>query len=185
MVEDYTGIAVDHLARINFDGFSRLIDAMGGITVCVDNPTRDLKSHLDVVDTGCHVLGGDAALAWVRSRHPEELIGENWVPVAGSDYGRQRHQQDVLFQLASKAAGFSSPGSLASKLAAVASSVRLDSSWTFGQAVAVGWQYRGISRSSVTRFSIEASGYRTSAGAAVLVPDRKFTDQLSAVVEIH
>src|SRR5690606_35698346 len=33
MVEDYTGIPVDHLARIDFDGFARVVDLMGGISV--------------------------------------------------------------------------------------------------------------------------------------------------------
>jgi LCP family protein required for cell wall assembly len=183
MVEDYTGVPVDHLARINFDGFARLIDVMGGLTVCVDGPTRDLKSHLDLSEPGCQVVDGATALAWVRSRHPERLVGEEWVAVAGSDFGRQKHQQDALFQLAAKAAKFSSPTTLASKLGAVASSVRLDSSWSFGQAVAAGWQYRGIGRDSVRRFSIEASGFKTATGAQVLIPDVTFTEQLATVAD--
>jgi LCP family protein required for cell wall assembly len=162
MAEDYTGIPIDHLARVDFDGFARIVDVMGGITICVDNPTRDAKSHLLIESTGCQTRNGATALAWVRSRHPEELAGNGWVPVGGSDFGRQERQQDVLFQLAARAAGFSSPGSLTDKLSAVASSVRLDSSWTFGSAVGAAWRYRGISKEDVKRFSIETSNYRTS-----------------------
>lgn len=184
MVEDYTGIPVDHLARVNFAGFARVVDAMGGITVCVDNPRRDLKSHLLLEATGCQSVNGEIALAWVRSRHPEELIDGEWRAIGGSDFGRQRAQQDVLFQLAGRAAGFSSPAALTDRLAAVASSVRLDSSWSFGQAVASAWRYRGISRDEVHRFSIDVRNYRTSYGAAVLLPARSFRDQLASVYEL-
>ena len=85
--------------------------------------------------------------------------------VAGSDFARQTRQQDVLFQLAGKASNFSSPASLTNKLTAVSESVRLDSSWTFGQAVSAAWRYRGISRDSVDRFSIEVQNYRAPGGA--------------------
>jgi LCP family protein required for cell wall assembly len=181
MVEDYTGIPIDHLARINFDGFANLVDVMGGITVCVDYPTRDAKSHLDISEPGCRNAGGETALAWVRSRSMDQLQGEEWVPVGGSDFGRQRRQQDALFQLAGRAASFSSPTTLADRLSAVAKSVRLDSSWSFGQAVSAGWRYRGISKNSVNRFSIEVVNGRNSLGQAVLLPTRSFTEQLGEV----
>lgn len=181
MVEDYTGIPVDHLARINFDGFARMVDAMGGITVCVDAPSRDAKSHLEIEEPGCRRVGGETALAWVRSRHMEQLVGGEWVAVGGSDFGRQIRQQDVLFQLAGRAASFSSPGSLVDRLSAAASYVRLDSSWSFGQAVSTGWKYRGVSKSSVKRFSIDVRNHRSPQGAAVLLPTVTFTEQLSEV----
>ena len=181
MVEDYTGIPVDHVARVNFAGFARVVDAMGGVTICVDHPTRDVKSHLEITGSGCRRASGETTLAWVRSRHTEQLIGAAWVGVAGSDFARHTRQQDVLFQLAGKAAGFSSPVSLTNKLAAVASSVRLDSSWTFGQAVSAAWRYRGISKDDVSRFSIEVQNHRTPHGAAVLLPTLPFKDQLEEI----
>lgn len=182
MVEDYTGIPVDHLAKINFGGFARLVDSMGGITVCVDYPTRDAKSQLDIRTAGCQRVDGATALAWVRSRSTEQMKSGNvWVQVAGSDFARQRRQQDVLFQLAAKAARFSSPATLANRLSAVSSSVRLDSGWSFAQAVSAAWRYRGISKSSVDRFSIEIVNIKTPRGAAVLLPTKPFKEQLESV----
>ncbi|MEX1038848.1 MAG: LCP family protein [Acidimicrobiia bacterium] len=178
LVEDYTGIPIDHLARINFSGFASVVDALGGVTVCVDYPTRDLKSHLLIEEPGCQTADGTTTLAWVRSRHGEELRGEDWVAVGGSDFGRQGRQQDVLFQLAGKAAGFSSPASLVNTLSAVTGSVRLDSSWSFSSAVSTAWKYRGISKGSVTRFSIGVRNYRTPGGAQVLLPTRPFASYL-------
>lgn len=184
MVEDYTGVPIDHVARINFGGFARVVDVMGGITVCVDYPTRDAKAHLELETAGCQVVGGETALAWVRSRQPEQLIGDEWSSVGGSDFTRQRRQQDVLFQLAGKAAGFSSPASLADRLSAVASSVRLDSSWSLSQAVGEAWRYRGISKDSVERFSISVREYRTSYGAHVLLPAKPFRAELAQVYDL-
>lgn len=183
MVEDYTGIPVDHLARVDFDGFSDLIDVMGGISVCVDYPTRDRKAHLDLESAGCQVVNGETALGWVRSRQPEQLVDGAWRPAKGSDFTRQEHQQDVLFQLAGKAANFSSPASLTQRIAAAASSVRLDSSWTLGQAVGIAWDYRGISKDSVQRFEVAVSDYHTSYGAQVLIPTEPFKAQLSTIYE--
>ncbi|MEX1126701.1 MAG: LCP family protein [Acidimicrobiia bacterium] len=184
MVEDYTGIPVDHVARVNFGGFARVVNAMGGVTICVDHPTRDPKSDLEIASAGCRRADGETTLAWVRSRNTEQLIGGKWVRVAGSDFARQNRQQDVLFQLAGKAAGFSSPGSFTNKMSAVVSSVRLDSSWSFGQAVSAAWRYRGISKDSVSRFSIEVENHRSPAGAAVLLPTMSFWNQLEEIYPI-
>lgn len=184
MVEDYTGIPVDHLARIDFGGFARLIDLMGGIQVCVDNPTRDIKSHLQIDDPGCRVVDGTTALAWVRSRHGEELVDGEWRAAGQSDFTRQTRQQDVLFQLAAKAASFTSPTNLVSRLSAVSSSIRLDSGWSFGEAVSTAWRYRGIKKADVIRFRIDVSNMRSPQGAAVLTPNRTFTDQLREVIDL-
>lgn len=178
MVEDYTGIPIDHVARINFAGFTNVVDALGGVTICVDYPTRDAKSHLLIEEPGCQTADGTVTLAWVRSRHTEQLKGEDWVSIGGSDFARQTRQQDVLFQLAGKAAGFSSPASLVNTLSAVVSTVRVDSSWSFGSAVSTAYKYRGISKSSVTRFTIGVRNYVTPGGAQVLLPTKPFASYL-------
>jgi LCP family protein required for cell wall assembly len=181
LVEDYTGIAIDHSARVDFSGFSRIVDAMGGTTICVDHPTRDAKSKLDIPRSGCRHADGATTLAWVRSRHTEQLKGGEWVQVVGSDFARQGRQQDVLFQLADKTARFTSPASLTDKVSAVVSSLRLDDSWSFGQAVATAWRHRGISKDDVLGFAIDADNYRTPGGAAVLLPTKPFADHLAEV----
>lgn len=181
MIEDYTGIPIDHMARTTFSGFSRMIDVMGGVDVCVDAPTRDTKSGLRLRKAGCVNANGKTALAWVRSRHPEERVNGDWVAVSGSDFTRQGRQQDVLFQLAAKMSNFPSPANLTSRLSVMAETVRLDSSWSFGSAISAAWRYKGISRGSVSRFTVSVRGYRTPAGASVLVPTRYFKDQLAGV----
>ncbi len=184
LVEDYTGIRIDHMARINFAGFAAMVDAMGGTTICVDYPSRDAKSGLDIPDAGCQTANGATTLAWVRSRHTEQLIEGEWVQVVGSDYVRQAREQDVLFQLAARASGFSSPAGLVAKLNTVAASLRLDSSWSFAEAVSTAWRYRGITKTSVSRFSIKTKDYRTPGGSQVLLPRQSFKTQLSTVYSL-
>jgi LCP family protein required for cell wall assembly len=176
----FTGIEVDHYARVSFEGFSTVIDRMGGITACVgDYPVRDEKSGL-ALEAGCHDVGGDMALAWVRSRNPERFVDGVWEEVPGSDFDRQRKEQDALFQLARKLASYSSLGSLSGALENLASAVRMDSGWTIGEIASLGVQYRGIDPASIPRLSIPVDDYRTGGGAAVLIPTKTFNEVLAA-----
>lgn len=180
MVEGFTGVQVDHVARVNFEGFASIVNALGGVTVCTDNPARDPRSGLDLPG-GCVSADGFTTLAWVRSRHTEQLIDGEWQVVAGSDFDRQARQQDVLFQLAGKVNSFGSLGSLDQTLTAVAAAVKVDSGWSFGDAVATAWRYRGITRDGVNRISVKVNDIETSGGALVLAPTVRFNDLLARV----
>lgn len=180
MVGSYTGIEVDHVARFTFDGFASVVNAMGGVTICTDNPARDPRSGLDLPG-GCVNADGYTTLAWVRSRHTEQLIEGEWKVVSGSDFDRQSRQQDVLFQLAGKVASFGSLGSFDATLHAVADSVRVDAGWSLGDLVATAWRYRGITRDGVNRISVSVKDVRTSGGALVLAPTVRFNDLLARV----
>lgn len=180
MVAGYTGIPVDHVARVNFDGFAALVNALGGTSICTDYPARDPRSGLELPG-GCVWADGYTTLAWARSRHTESLIDGQWKVVAGSDFDRQRRQQDILFQLARNLANFDSLGSLGSRLEAVAGAVRVDSGWSFGDAVATAWRYRGIGKDGVNRIAVKVSDLRTSAGELVLAPAVNFNDLLASV----
>ncbi|MCA1736130.1 MAG: LCP family protein [Actinobacteria bacterium] len=180
MVEGFTGIPIDHVARLSFDGFAGVVNALGGTGICTEHPARDINAGLDLPG-GCIWADGATTLAWARSRNTEELINGEWQLVASSDFNRMRHQQDILFQLAKALANFGSLGSLSSRLEAVAGAVRVDSGWSFGDAIATAWAYRGISRDGVNRFSINVTDFRTGAGELVLAPTTNFNQLLAEV----
>lgn len=95
-VQAELAIPVQHYVEIDFFGFKRLVDAMGGVEICFDAPTRDTHSGLDVATPGCVVLDGVQALAYARSRHYEELVDGRWHEDPTSDLGRVRRQQDFV-----------------------------------------------------------------------------------------
>ncbi|MEX1272030.1 MAG: LCP family protein, partial [Acidimicrobiia bacterium] len=150
-VGTFTGIEVDHYARVSFSGFATVVDRLGGTQICVgDHPIRDARSGLDL-DAGCQLANGEQTLAWVRSRNPEVFRDGSWVSAPGSDFDRQRKQQEVLFQFAGVLSSFDSVGALTGALENLASAVRMDSGLGLGEAASLGFRYRGLGPSSVIR----------------------------------
>ena len=90
-VEHNFGVKVHYFARVDFEGFERLIDAIGGITVDVRRPIKDDEYPDDqygiiriYLPAGIQQMDGVTALQFARSRHSE------------SDFGRIRRQQEVM-----------------------------------------------------------------------------------------
>lgn len=87
-VEAFTGLTVDHYVEVGFDGVANVVDAVGTVNLCIDQDVDDEKSGL-VMTEGCHDVGGDQALAFVRARYFD--------PTA--DLGRQGRQQQFVAAL--------------------------------------------------------------------------------------
>src|SRR5262249_1872726 len=66
-VEQATGLRLDHYAEIGFGGFPALVDALGGVTVCLSEPINDSLAGINL-PAGCQKLDGRNALGYVRSR---------------------------------------------------------------------------------------------------------------------
>jgi len=95
------GVPVDHVVVVRFDGLRRLVDLVGGIDVWADHDTRDLNTGL-MLHSGHNLLDGVEAIAWVRSRHGEQLIDGVWHPDTSGDDSRQSNQRQLLSTLARK-----------------------------------------------------------------------------------
>ncbi|CAM5458142.1 LytR family transcriptional regulator OS=Streptomyces alboniger OX=132473 GN=CP975_24460 PE=3 SV=1 [Streptomyces alboniger] len=85
-VEKMSGIRMDHYVEVDFSGFKKLIDTLGGVDITTKKAIRDKDSHLDL-DAGTHTLDGEQALGLVRTRHG---VGD------GSDLGRIQLQQAFI-----------------------------------------------------------------------------------------
>jgi LCP family protein required for cell wall assembly len=66
-VEESTGVRIDHYAQIGFAGFADVVDAMGGVTMCLTEPISDPLAGIDL-PAGCRTLNGRNALGYVRTR---------------------------------------------------------------------------------------------------------------------
>ncbi|MGW4383871.1 LCP family protein [Kitasatospora sp. NPDC004531] len=84
--EQLTGMRMDHFVEVDFAGFASLIDAIGGVDVTTTVPISDQDSGLHLA-AGTHHLGGQQALAFVRTRHG---VGD------GSDLGRIELQKEMV-----------------------------------------------------------------------------------------
>lgn len=81
-VGDLSGLRVDHFVQVDFIGFMRMVDALGGIDVCLRNDARDKDSGINLT-AGTHHINGRVALSFVRQR----------MNLEGSDLGRIKRQQ--------------------------------------------------------------------------------------------
>lgn len=66
-VEQATGLRINHYAEIGFGGFAGIVDAVGGIEICVEEPIDDPLAGINL-QPGCQVMDGPTALGFVRTR---------------------------------------------------------------------------------------------------------------------
>lgn len=93
-VKQLTGLPIHHYVEVNFTGFRKLVDTVGGVRICTDRPLIDEVSGLHLREPGCRILGGQRALAFVRARHVEGDV----IP----DFARIARQQQFIRALLNK-----------------------------------------------------------------------------------
>ena len=86
-ITEALGIPIQHYVEVDFVGFQRLVDAIGGVEVCTMHLAQDLNSGLRL-NPGCQNLNGSMALAYARSRHYEEWVDGDWEADPTGDIGR-------------------------------------------------------------------------------------------------
>jgi LCP family protein required for cell wall assembly len=92
MVEELTGIYIDHYISVDFNGFKEMVDAVDGVTVCIPEAVDD-PEHDIYFDAGTQVLRGQQALNYVRER--SQLS-------ANADIGRMKRQQAFVASMINK-----------------------------------------------------------------------------------
>ncbi|MDU0347784.1 LCP family protein [Actinomyces sp. MRS3W] len=94
-VEQLTGITIDHYVEVGMGGVSSLVDAVGGVNVCLDYDVDDADSGLvwDTSQGECQDVDGDKALAYSRMRKSDPT----------GDIGRALRQRAVISAVVSKA----------------------------------------------------------------------------------
>ncbi|MFI8088059.1 LCP family protein [Streptomyces sp. NPDC086080] len=143
-VEALTGVRMDHYLEIDFAGFARLVDALGGVTVTTDEDIDDDRSHL-TLEAGTHHLDGTQALALARTRYD---IGD------GSDLGRIELQQRLVKALLEQIGRqnlLTSPTRLYEVADALTGSLTADTGLdSLGELTRFGRSLRGLSSADVT-----------------------------------
>ncbi|MGY0017966.1 LCP family protein [Streptomyces sp. cg35] len=137
-VEQATGLRLDHYAEIDFLGLVNVVDALGGVTLCVpDGGLHDEKSGADF-DAGCQHMDGVQALQYARARYSDPR----------GDLGRVERQRQLVDAIADEAlspAVLVPPWRLIPFLSASLDALTVDTGTGVGALAAMGRKAAGLS----------------------------------------
>ena len=166
-IRDVLDIPIHHVVEVDFNGFMRLFETIGGLDVYLEYPLRDKKAQLDIPESGCVTLTPLQALGLVRSRELQAYV-ENfdgwygpsanaWVRVDGTgDFGRQERQQDFLILALQQAfdSGFRNPLKITEIIQEVLGGgfVNLDDRLTPQKAIDLAQQFRNFRPNDLQKY---------------------------------
>jgi LCP family protein required for cell wall assembly len=101
-VELLTNLKVDHYTEIGFDGVEHLVNSVGGINICYDQPIDDSEYTGLIWTPGCQDVDGSKALAFARMRYDDPT----------GDIGRAQRQHQVIDKSARKIVGIVKSGDI-------------------------------------------------------------------------
>lgn len=170
------GVHINYYIVVNFGGFKKGVDALGGVTIDVPRDINDPLFPDDVynfkplfIAKGVHHFNGQEALDYARTRH------------ADSDFGRMRRQQQVLVAVKEQALTpetlLKIPALWASRDNAVWTDLTLD------KIIALAQLARDVKAENIKEAVVDESmalGIVTPGGAMVLWPDR---EKIRAVID--
>ncbi len=133
-IETLSKVHIDHYAEIGFGGFDKLVDAVGGVNICLDQRLRDPKAGLNL-RAGCQDLDGRQALGLVRTR-----------AFPDADLERVVNQRKFLSALMSKASGASTvlnPFRLFPFVSGTVSAITVDNGDHIWDLARLAWALRG------------------------------------------
>jgi LCP family protein required for cell wall assembly len=175
-ITESLGIPIDRYMEVDFVSFAGLVDSLGSITIDFPFPARDTESGLNVPQAGPVELNGDQALAYVRSRHYQELKDGQWVEDPLADIGRQARQRAFLTEVIGKLSDTRNPFSLASAASDMSTGLRIDDEMTLFDAIRFGWGMRGKTPEPLD-ITDALTNDRNDAGA-VLILDEEIADPI-------
>jgi LCP family protein required for cell wall assembly len=163
-VEQLTGVRVDHVAVLDFEGFRSMTDALGGVEVRVARTVRDPARKVDW-PAGTHHLDGARALDFVRQRHN----------LPGGDLGRIKRQQAFLRALAGRVVDrgtLANPLKLNAFLVASTKAVSMDESLTISRLRSLALRFRSLRAGDLVFLTAPVAGTGTEGRQSVVYLDR-------------
>ncbi len=159
-VSQLSGLSISHFLSVNFLGFRDIVDAVGGVEVCLDKAIADRDAGIDL-PAGCQTLEGTEALGYVRVRKID------------NDLERIKRQQGFLKALASR---ILAPKTLLNPARTFETASNIGSALTADEGLGpvdlarIAWGMRGLATGSAVTETVPATPANRG-GAAVLIPD--------------
>lgn len=190
IVSDVVGLPIQYALVLDFSGFRRIIDLVGGVEIdvqksftdteypvpgkendtCGGDPLLACRYEPLRFESGLQVMDGERALKYVRSRHAE---GNE-----GSDFARGKRQQEILLALKAKLLSqdiYLHPGEIEKLYAAFDAAT--DTDMNMGELLTVGKLFMQTTKEKTQRISLEDKLYTPPSswyGRYVLLPVESF-----------
>jgi LCP family protein required for cell wall assembly len=170
-VESLTDVHIDHYLEVNFLAFARMVDALGGIDICVPKAMKSKKAHLDL-PAGKHRLDGPTALAYVRARTFDR---DSEFQDGTADLGRIKRQQEFIGAMIRRAVSSQTllrVDRLVRFLDRATRSLKADEGLKFSELKDLGLRFRDLDPKRVVFASVPVTrNVKTPAGQWVLEMD--------------
>lgn len=159
-VRRLSGIHPQHVVRVTFAGFRDVVDAVGGVEMCLDQPIADRDAGIDL-PAGCQTLDGADALGYVRVRKIDD------------DFARMERQQRFVGALVSamlRPAVLANPAAQWRLAGAVGDAVTVDDGLGPLALGRLALAAPALARGEVVTETVPSTPFTTPAGAWVLAP---------------
>ncbi|GAA2204134.1 hypothetical protein GCM10009850_001980 [Nonomuraea monospora] len=151
-LESLTNIKINHFVKVDFTGFKGIIDALGGIEICLPKAVNDKEAKF-VLGPGKHTVMGEQALGYVRTRYS---LGD------GSDLGRIERQQIFLTQVMKKVTDgglLTDPGKLNDFLQAATQAVTVDDGLGLDRMLEIARSVSGLTAKELKGITVPVEPY--------------------------
>jgi LCP family protein required for cell wall assembly len=161
-VEAATGLVVNDYVEVNFLGFVKVIDALGGVDICLPYAVDDSYTGLHMT-AGSHHVDGITALKFARDRHS----------FAASDLARISDQQQLMssvFAEATTSGLLADPFRLQRFVSSLSDAITVDKNFNL---VRMADELRGLRSSDITfrTVPLASANYLTSTGQDAVLWD--------------
>lgn len=157
-IHEASGLRAHHAVRVTFGGFRDVVDAVGGVELCLEDAIADRDAGIDL-PAGCQVLDGADALGYVRVRKIDD------------DFQRMQRQQRFVKALAhevTQPAVLFNPVAMWRLSGDAGDAVEVDQSMGVLDLAQLAWAGRSIAAGTVASYTVPVDPRTTSGGAAVL-----------------
>lgn len=148
-VQADTGVPIDHFAVVDFSGFQSMVNAIGGVPICIPRPLKDSQyTGLDLA-AGQQVLNGQQALQLARARHGN--VGN------GGDIDRIGNQQRLISAMVNEVLSkkvLTNPTALLTFMSAATKSLTVDSGLQLQNLSGLAYNLRNIGRDNIVFLTI-------------------------------
>jgi LCP family protein required for cell wall assembly len=162
-VEELSGLRIDHYVQVDFTGFKGMVDALGGVEVCLPQEAREPKSGIDL-PAGRSTVEGEQALAFVRQR--------DGLPRGDIDrIARQQQFMGAIVRKTLSAGTLANPFKLNGFLDAATESLQVDEHLTIGGLRDLALRMRGFDSGGVIFSTVpvaDAAGRREGQSVVLL-----------------